>query len=99
MEMINFETLAIIAVLTALATEAVKTLFNSKDANYSSNVIAAVTSVILSAAVVVVIPVVSGKAVLNAELITNGVVMAFFAVLCAVLSYDKVIQTIKQIKA
>lgn len=99
MEMVNFETLALIAVLTSLSTEAVKILCDKANVDYVSNIIAAVMSVILSAAVVVIIPAVTCKTAITAELITQGVVMAFFAVLCATLSYDKVAQLLKQIKA
>lgn len=99
MEMVNFETLALIAVLTSLSTEAVKILCDKANVDYVSNIIAAVMSVILSAAVVVVIPAVTGKAAITAELITQGVVTAFFAVLAATLGYDKLTQAFKQIKA
>jgi hypothetical protein len=99
MEMVNFETLALIAVLTSLSTEAVKVLCDKVNVDYVSNIIAAVMSVILSAAVVVVIPAVTGKAAITAELITQGVVMAFFAVLASMLGYDKIRDTLNKIKA
>lgn len=99
MEMVNFETLALIAVLTSLSTEAIKILCDKANVDYVSNLIAASMSVILSAAVVVIIPAVTGKTAITAELITQGVVMAFFAVLASMLGYDKILQSIKQIKA
>ena len=98
MDMINFQILALISVLTALTTECVKTFLKKAEKPYISNIIAAVIAVILSGVVCVAYPVIMQTAELNAQLIFKAVIMAFFSILCATLGYDKVIQSLKQIK-
>ena len=95
---IDFTTLAIVSVLTTLSTECIKILMNKNDMNYVSNIIASIMSAIISFVIVIVRPLVMGTATLNAELIYNGISVAFFGVLMATLSFDKVKQAIEKIK-
>ena len=95
---VNFQALAIISVLTALTTECIKTLCKKSMINYVSNIIAAIVSVILSSVMMIVKPVLVDGVPLSGQLIYNGVVMAFFGVLCATLSFDKVKQALDRLK-
>lgn len=98
MEMINFEILALISVLTTLTTECIKTFMKKADMDYVSNIIAVICSVIISGVICIIYPVIMQGAVVDAQLIFKAVVMAFFGVLTATLGYDKVIQALKQLK-
>lgn len=98
MEMINFEILALISVLTTLTTECIKTFMKKADMDYVSNIIAVICSVIISGVICIIYPVIMQGAVVDAQLIFKAVVMAFFGVLCATLGYDKVMQALKQLK-
>ncbi len=94
---IDFQTLAVISVLTTLVTECVKILMNKADKNYVSNIIAAIVAVVLSMVVVVIYPMIYAGAELTVQLMFSGLVMAFFGVLTATLGFDKVKQTIDKI--
>lgn len=98
MDIVNFQILALISVLTTLTTECVKILFKKLDKDYISNIIAVVVAVILSAVICIVYPVIMQGVVVDAQLIFKAVVMSFFGVLTATLGYDKVIQALKQLK-
>lgn len=98
MDMVNFETLALISILTTLTTECIKTLMNKAEINYVSNIIAAITAVVISSVVCIAYPVIMQGAVINSQLIFKAFVMAFFGILCSTLSFDKVIQTLKKLK-
>ena len=95
---VNFQALAIISVLTALTTECIKTLCKKSMISYVSNIIAAIVSVILSSVMMIIKPVLVDGVPLSGQLIYNGVVMAFFGVLCATLSFDKVKQALDRLK-
>ena len=98
MDIVNFQILALISVLTTLTTECVKTLFKKLNKDYISNIIAVIVAVILSAVICIAYPVIMNGAVVDAQLIFKAVIMAFFAVLCATLTFDKVVDTLKKIK-
>lgn len=98
MDVVNFQILALISVLTTLTTECIKTFFKKAEKPYISNIIAAAVSVVLSAFICIVYPVIMQGAVFNAQMILTAVIMAFFGVLCATLGYDKVIQALEKLK-
>lgn len=98
MDLVNFQILALISVLTTLTTECVKTLFKKLDKDYISNIIAVIVAVILSGVICIAYPVIMQGVVVDAQLIFKAVVMAFFATLCACLTFDKVVQALKQLK-
>lgn len=97
MNLVDLQTLAMISVLTTLATQAIKTMFDKGGFNYVSNIIAAVMSVIISAFVVVVYPWVNGVPI-TSQIIYSGVATAFCSMLIAELGYDKVIDTLKELR-
>lgn len=98
MDFVNWEVLALISVLTTLTTECIKTLFKKLDKDYISNIIAVVVAVILSAVICIAYPVIMQGVVVDAQLIFKAIIMAFFAVLCSTLTFDKVVQALRQIK-
>ena len=98
MEIINLEILALISVITTLTTECIKTFCKKAEKPYISNIIAAVTAVLICAVVCVAYPVIMQQAELNIQLIFKALCMAFFSILCAELSYDKVVEALKKIK-
>ena len=98
MDIAHFQVLALISVLTTLTTECIKTFCNKIDTPYISNIIAAVVSVILSAFICIIYPIIMNGAVFDTKMVLTAVIMAFFGVLCATLGYDKVVDTLKKIK-
>ena len=95
---VDFSTLAIVSVLTTLSTEGIKTLLKRQDMNYISNIIAAVMAVVIAAVLTVVKPLVVEGVPFSPILLYNWIVMAFFGVLCATLSFDKIKQVLDKIK-
>lgn len=98
MDIVNFQILALISVLTTLTTECVKTFYKKADKPYISNIIATISAVIISGVCCVAYPVIMKQAELNAQLIFQAVIMAFFSILCATLSYQKVREALEQLK-
>lgn len=98
MDIVNFQILALISVLTTLTTECVKTFYKKADKPYISNIIATISAVIISGVCCVAYPVIMKQAELNVQLIFQAVIMAFFSILCATLSYQKVKEALDQLK-
>ena len=98
MNIINLQILALISVLTTLTTECIKTFLKKQEKPYVSNIIAAITAVIISAVCCIAYPIIMQGAELNAQLIFTAVIMAFFSILCATLSYEKVKEALEQLK-
>lgn len=98
MDIVNFQILALISVLTTLTTECIKTFLKKAEKPYVSNIIAVISSVVISSVVCVAYPVIMQGAVINAQLIFKAIVMAYFGVLAATIGYDKIIQALKQLK-
>lgn len=88
--------LALISVLTSLTVEALKKLFNEKQIQYSSNLLAVVVSVVLTIAVSVgyilyfAIPV-------TIQVIITVIALAFLSFLGATVGFDKIKQMIEQL--
>ena len=95
---VNFENLAIVSVLTALSTECIKKVCAELKIRYVSNVIAVITSIVLAVAIGIVKPVMYYACELDARLVYDCMILAFFSVLCATLSFDKVKQAIDRLK-
>ena len=84
--------------LTNLTVEGIKTLLNKKEANYSTNVMAAFTAVIISAAVSTAYLIYTETAI-NAKIAVELVALMYLSFLIATNGYDKVMQAIKQIQS
>ena len=96
---LSFLTTALIAVslLTNLTVEGLKKLMDERGVTYSSNLLAAVTSVIIAAAIF------GGYMIMNditftIKIAVQIVVLMYLAFLSSTVGYDKIIQTLKQIK-
>lgn len=98
MDTVNFQILALISVLTTLTTECVKTLFKKLDKDYISNIIASIAAVVISGVICIAYPVIMQGASLTPQLVFRAVIMAFFGILCATLTFDKVVQALKKLK-
>lgn len=85
------------AVFTSLITQGIKVLLDDQKVAYSSNVIAAVVSVVLA----VTIPIghtLYSDGGFSLQLVIQIIVLAVLSWLCAMLGYDKVLQALAQIR-
>lgn len=96
---LSFLTTALIAVslLTNLTVEGLKKLMDERGMTYSSNLLAAVTSVIIAAAIF------GGYMIMNditftVKIAVQIVILMYLAFLSSTVGYDKIVQTLKQIK-
>lgn len=90
--------LAIASVLTGLVTEAVKKIMLEHQITYRANTIAGIVSTVLSLAFCIGYVLIS-QSEFTASTIVSIVVMVFLSWLGAMVGYDKVIQTVKQLKS
>ncbi len=90
-------TLLVVSILTNLTVEGIKRIADKRAANYSANMLAAVTSVALSAALSVGYLVWTETA-FNAKIAVELIALMYISFLVATNGYDKVIQAIRQIK-
>lgn len=95
---IDIQMIAIVSVLTGLVTETIKKFCQATEKPYISNIIAACVSVFLSFFIIVLKPVLVDLTPVTGQMIFSAIVTAFFSVLSACLSFDKVKQTIDFIK-
>lgn len=85
-----------VSVFTGLTVEGLKALFGDKK-NYSSNVLACITSIVLSIVVGICYCVLMGIA-FSSQIIICIIALVFLSWLCAMVGYDKVVQSIAQLK-
>lgn len=97
---ISFMTTALLAVslLTNLTVEGIKKLLDGTNAKYSSNILAAILSTILSGAVCVIYLVMNDVG-FSVKIGVEIVVLMYLGFLVSTVGYDKVIQTLKQLQA
>lgn len=86
-----------ISIFTSLTTEAVKKFLTEHNIKYYSNTIAGLVAVVLSIAVGIGYVVFTGM-LFTSQNIIYLIALVFLSWLCAMIGYDKVIQTIKQFK-
>jgi hypothetical protein len=84
-------------VFTSLITQGIKVLLDDQKVEYSSNVIAAVVSVVLAVAIPIGLTLYSGGC-FSLQLVIQIIVLAVLSWLCAMLGYDKVLQALAQIR-
>lgn len=87
----------ITSTMTGLATEAIKKILAEYSKNYYANTLAGIVSVILSVAIGVGYMMLSGIS-FTSQSIIYLVALVFISWLCAMVGYDKVVQTISQFK-
>lgn len=99
--MVNLQTfltgLLITSTLTGLATEAVKNILNEYNKQYQANTLAGIVSLLLSLGIGVGYIVITSTT-LTAQVVITLISLVFMSWLCAMVGYDKVVQTITQIK-
>lgn len=96
---ISFMTTALLVVslLTNLTVEGIKKLLEETNTKYSSNVLAAILSVVLSC-LICVIHLVLNDVGFSSKIVIEIVVLMYLSFLVSTVGYDKVVQTIKQIQ-
>ena len=96
---ISFMTTAllIVSLLTNLTVEGIKKLLEGTNKTYSSNVLAAILSTIISGAVCVIY-LIMNDVVFSLEIGVEVLILIYLGFLISTVGYDKVIQTIKQIQ-
>lgn len=97
---ISFMTTALLAVslLTNLTVEGIKKLLDGTNAKYSSNVLAAILSTILSGAICAIYLIMNDIG-FSVKIGVEIVILMYLGFLVATVGYDKVIQTLKQLQA
>lgn len=97
---ISFLTTALlgISLLTNLTVEGIKKLLDGGDVKYSSNVLAAIISVVIAVAISVIYLIMNDLA-FSVKIGVEIVVLMYLAFLISTVGYDKVIQMIKQIQS
>lgn len=87
----------ICSVFTGLITEGIKTMCKDMQKEYRPNILAGIVSIAVGAFVCIFYAVAT-KTALNAEYALFCVCLVVLSWLCAMLGYDKVIQTLSQLK-
>lgn len=88
--------LLIVSLVTNLTVEGIKKLLEETKVKYSSNILAAILSVIIACAVCAIYLIMTDT-VFTLKIGVEVVVLMYLGFLVATVGYDKVIQTIKQI--
>lgn len=96
---VSFMTTALLAIslLTNLTVEGVKKLMDESGKKYSSNVLAAIFSIVISAGVCIGYLIFNNVA-FSAKLGVEIVILTYLSFLVSTVGYDKVVQMIKQIQ-
>jgi VIT1/CCC1 family predicted Fe2+/Mn2+ transporter len=89
--------LLIVSAFTGLFTEGIKKLLQEKNKTYYANALAGYVAIALSALVGVAYVILT-EAAFNARMAVYLIALVLLSWLCAMVGYDKVIQTIAQIK-
>lgn len=90
--------LLIVSVITNLTVEGIKKLLDRTKVKYSSNVLAAILSVLIACAVSV-IHLIMTDTVFTMKIGVEIVVLMYLGFLISTVGYDKVIQMLKQIQS
>lgn len=88
--------LLIVSVVTNLTVEGIKKLLEGTNAKYSSNVLAAIISVVMAFAVSVIYLIMNDVA-FTLKIGVEIAILMYLGFLVSTVGYDKVIQTIKQV--
>jgi hypothetical protein len=90
--------LMIVSVITNLTVEGIKKLLDGTKVKYSSNVLAAILSVVVACAVCVIYLIMTDT-VFTTKIGVEIVVLMYLGFLVSTVGYDKVVQMIQQIQA
>lgn len=89
--------LLIVSLITNLTVEGIKKLLEGTKVKYSSNVLAAILSVVIACAVCAIYLVMTDT-IFTAKIGVEIIVLMYLGFLVATVGYDKVVQMIKQIQ-
>ena len=89
--------LLIVSVVTNLTVEGIKKILDGTTVKYSSNVLAAVSSVIIACAVCVIY-IIMNDIVFSLKVGVEIAILMYLGFLTSTVGYDKVVQMIKQIQ-
>lgn len=89
--------LLIVSLVTNLTVEGIKKLLDGTKVKYSSNVLAAILSVIIACAVCVIYLIMTDT-IFTLKIGVEVVVLMYLGFLISTVGYDKVVQMIKQIQ-
>lgn len=99
--MINLQTflmgLLVSSTITGLATEAFKTILIEHNKQYHANTLAGIIALVVTSAIGIGYTIFTNVG-FTAQSVTYILALVFMSWLCAMVGYDKVIQTITQIK-
>lgn len=90
--------LFIVSVITNLSVEGIKKLLDGSNVKYSSNILAAILSVVI-ACVVSVVHLIMTDTAFTTKIGVEIAILMYLSFLVSTVGYDKVVQTLKQIKA
>ena len=90
--------LFLISALTSLTVEAIKRLLEGREMKYSSNLIAAIVSVILTVAISICYIIYTGMAV-SPQVVVTIIALIYLSFLASTVGFDKIKQLINQIRA
>ena len=86
-----------VSIVTNLTVEAIKKLLNGTETKYSSNVLAAVISVVIAIAVSAIYLIMNDIA-FDIKIGVETIVLMYLSFLTSTIGYDKVVQMLSQIK-
>ena len=89
--------LVVVSAVVGLTTEAVKKVLDEHNVKYYANTLAGIVSLVLASLAGIAYVVLTGAA-FTASAIVGIAAFVFMSWLCAMVGYDKVIQTIAQFK-
>lgn len=89
--------LMVVSTLTGLTTEAMKATFNEHGLKYCANTMAGICATVISILVGIFYVMFTGTAI-TAQVIILLIVLVLMSWLCAMVGYDKVIQSLNQFK-
>lgn len=89
--------LLIVSLVTNLTVEGIKKLLEGTNVKYSSNVLAAILSVIVACAVCVIYLIMTDTA-FTLKIGVEAVVLMYLGFLVSTVGYDKVVQMIRQVQ-
>lgn len=90
--------LLIVSVVTNLTVEGIKKLLDGTKVKYSSNVLAAILSVVIACAVCIIYLVMNDVA-FTMKIVVQIAILMYLGFLISTVGYDKVVQMIKQIQS
>ena len=90
--------LLVVSIITNLTVEGIKMLFDGTTVKHSSNILAAITSILIACAVSMIYLIMTDT-VFTTKIGVEVAVLMYLGFLVSTVGYDKVLQTMKQIQS